>query len=264
MSISRRSLLQLPFATLAASAMAQEKPWRAAFLSGGFDGDVHHGGFKVEMQPGWKTYWRVPGAGGIPPDITALGTNIKEFIFEHPLPHRYDGEDGQSIGYMDEVIFPLRLLPVQKSLPIRATLNAFIGVCEVVCIPVRQEQQIEWQPTVGSLPDLPDIQRWRMRVPEVLTAGPVDVAAAAENNGKPALALTLNTAVKDIFVEASAQLYFAAPHFAADGLSAILEVQGAESASDLKGQTLRISLDLATKSNALENNRGVEQRLMVV
>ena len=260
MTLSRRTLLQIPLAAFAAPVMAQEKPWRAAFLSGGFDGEVHHGGLKVQMLPGWKTYWRVPGAGGIPPEVSATGANIKAFIFEYPLPHRSDGEEGQSIGYKDEVVFPFRLVPVEKSLPIPATFMAFLGVCEIVCIPVKHEQQVELGTSFGASPDLPEIQRWRMRVPQLVEQGPVQRATAGKNNGKPVLALTLGTAVKDIFVEGNALHYFAAPQFAPDGLSAMLEVHGAKSIADLKGQSLRVTLDTGTNGA----NWGLEQRLTVV
>ena len=35
-----------------------------------YDGTAWHTGILIELDDGWKTYWRMPGEAGIPPDFT--------------------------------------------------------------------------------------------------------------------------------------------------------------------------------------------------
>jgi DsbC/DsbD-like thiol-disulfide interchange protein len=256
MMLSRRALLQSSLATLAAPAFAQEKPWRASFLTGGFDGDVYHCGLRLNLQEGWKTYWRVPGSGGIPPDVSVTGDNIAGIELEYPLPHRYDGEEGDSIGYKNEVVFPFRLVPTNKAMPVKASMKAFLGVCDIVCIPVTFETMLDLAPHGITTPDMTVIQRWRMQVPQLAATGPVAKAEAQDSDGKVLLALTLHETVQDIFVEGNPLHYFDRPVFSRASGFAILEVRGAKSSADLRGQELRLTVETGLI--------GVEQRLTVV
>jgi DsbC/DsbD-like thiol-disulfide interchange protein len=255
MKITRRATLLLPF-SVAVPAFAGERPWQARVLSGGFDGEVHHAGLLVQLQPGWKTYWRVPGAGGIPPDISATGNNLKDVVVAHPLPQRFAGEDGETIGYKDEVVFPVRLVPMDREKPVSVRFTTFLGVCDVVCIPVKYEEQHVLRPAVATLPDFSILQHWQMQVPEAVEKGPIRAATASVVAGQVALGLALAEPVRDIFVEGSAMHYFNAPVFAAGGLSATLTVNGAKSAAEVQGQSLRVTLSTG--------RRGLEQRTLVV
>src|SRR5437763_14969998 len=48
-------------------------PWQrdthsaVRLLAGSRSGGVLLGGIAVQLQPGWKTYWRTPGDSGVPP-----------------------------------------------------------------------------------------------------------------------------------------------------------------------------------------------------
>src|ERR1700738_1525045 len=66
-------------ATLFASSLAIEaraedaSPWQrdghsaVRLLAGSRSGAVLLGGIALQLQPGWKTYWRTPGDSGVPP-----------------------------------------------------------------------------------------------------------------------------------------------------------------------------------------------------
>ena len=44
--------------------------------------DVHIAAINISMEKGWKTYWRVPGVGGIPPLFDwNKSKNIKEVFY---------------------------------------------------------------------------------------------------------------------------------------------------------------------------------------
>ena len=50
----------------------------------------HMAAIRIEMEEGWKTYWRVPGLGGIPPLINwNESKNIKKFTPIWPAPYIY-------------------------------------------------------------------------------------------------------------------------------------------------------------------------------
>jgi DsbC/DsbD-like thiol-disulfide interchange protein len=70
-------------------------------------------GVEIRLDPGWKTYWRDPGDSGVPPTLDFAGSeNVKAVIVLWPAPERFpDGAGGHSIGYMGDIIFPLRAIP---------------------------------------------------------------------------------------------------------------------------------------------------------
>ena len=58
----------------ATTACAQDAaPWvkdahsALRLLAGSRTGSVLMGGVEIQLQPGWKTYWRTPGDSGVPP-----------------------------------------------------------------------------------------------------------------------------------------------------------------------------------------------------
>lgn len=251
--LSRRLLLGLMPLFAASRAVAAAKPHDVRFFSGGFDGARHLGGLHVRMSPGWKTYWRVPGAGGIPPEMTASGNNIADFAFTCPLPARMMGGDGESIGYKDEVVFPWVLTPVDPAKPVAAALSAFIGVCETVCIPVAVQEAMTLAPLAMATRDSALLAQWQPRTP-VMGDAVTGLTTDAED-GKVFVKVTLKSAARDVFIEGSPAHYFKAPLWGDSGLTARCIVRGAKSPDELRGQTLRITLDV--------NGGGLEQTLTV-
>src|SRR3954454_16363055 len=82
-------------------------------------------GVQVRLAPGWKTYWRYPGDSGVPPRFDfAEAQNVKTVTIEWPAPHRFSDESGITIGYKEEVIFPLHLVAQDSSKPVRLVLKA--------------------------------------------------------------------------------------------------------------------------------------------
>jgi DsbC/DsbD-like thiol-disulfide interchange protein len=98
------------------------------------DGNSPARGFlEIKLAEGWKTYWREPGDGGIPPSLTGDGMAVE---LQYPLPERIS-ENGMTFsGYHGSVslpfILPETLVPVDS-------LTAFIGVCSDICVPFQAE-----------------------------------------------------------------------------------------------------------------------------
>lgn len=110
----------------------------ARILPGWRDADGHHfAAIQIDLAEGWKTYWRAPGSGGIPPVFKWRGSRNVEAVRLHwPTPRVYEQDGIMSVGYKHQLILPVEVVPSDASA--RATLVADIefGVCKDVCMPV--------------------------------------------------------------------------------------------------------------------------------
>lgn len=93
---------------------------------------------EIKLEPGWKTYWREPGASGIPPQITLdQGGDAVLEAMRFPAPKSFgDGADRYA-GYDAPVAFPLQLKRRGDRKDVRIRASVFLGVCENICIPVQ-------------------------------------------------------------------------------------------------------------------------------
>ncbi|WP_394690273.1 protein-disulfide reductase DsbD domain-containing protein [Hoeflea sp.] len=97
----------------------------------------------VDLDAGWKTYWRDPGSAGIPPIVDfSQSKGIDLEAFDYPPPVRVD--DGYAIwsGYTAPVRFPL-VLKRTASGPAQIRALAFIGICEKICVPFQAELEVD-------------------------------------------------------------------------------------------------------------------------
>ncbi len=94
-------------------------------------------GLSLQLAPGWKTYWRAPGAGGIPPQFNWSGSrNVASIEVLYPIPKVLDQNGLRSIGYDRDVVFPLVVTAHDPSEPVALRAEVEVGICEDVCIPV--------------------------------------------------------------------------------------------------------------------------------
>jgi len=131
-------------AALAAAppALAEEMPDTLARLDILPGWELQNGnlmvGFRFTLAPGWKTYWRAPGDGGIPPLFGWSGSqNVSGVRYHWPVPEVFDQAGMRSIGYSDEVVLPVEILRDEAGPPTRLAGQVEIGVCENVCVPVQ-------------------------------------------------------------------------------------------------------------------------------
>ena len=98
-------------------------------------------GIHIELDKGWKTYWRTPGgAGGVPPYFSWKGSkNLKSAKVKYPAPSRIVSEDGTSIGYKGEVVFPIDVEAIDPNKPVELALRLDYGVCKDICVPVQAD-----------------------------------------------------------------------------------------------------------------------------
>ncbi|MEM9429805.1 MAG: protein-disulfide reductase DsbD domain-containing protein [Pseudomonadota bacterium] len=143
--------VMLPSAAMAQSQMALLAGW--ALPEGG-----RMIGVEVQLDPGWKTYWRVPGAGGIPPLFDwSASENLGTAQVHWPAPEVFRENGMVSFGYRDRVVFPVELLPARPDQPIEVGLTLDYGVCEAVCVPVQESGRLGPEPD-GTLAASFDIE----------------------------------------------------------------------------------------------------------
>lgn len=144
---SKYSLIVAATALVSLSAVplhAAQSPWSEGFggkmrlVAGGSFSDGLKAGLEIEMEPGWKTYWKVPGDAGIPPTLDfSASTNVKRVEILWPAPTRYGDNSAQLLGYKDWVTFPIRVIPLHPNKPVNLVLDANVGLCSDLCVPVQ-------------------------------------------------------------------------------------------------------------------------------
>jgi len=111
-------------------------------------------GIEIKLEPGWKTYWRVPGESGVPPSFDwSQSKNLDNAEVLYPSPKRFTDASGDVIGYKGGVIFPIVVTPSDPQKPVMLEAALEVGVCEKICIPVEVKLSLTL-PAGAKLPEL--------------------------------------------------------------------------------------------------------------
>ena len=109
-------------------------------------------GVEMNLAPGWKTYWRYPGDSGVPPRFDfARSENVKSVTVLWPAPHRIEEAGGFTIGYKERVVFPLHVVPQDKTKPVVLRLKLEYAICEKLCVPAEGRAELPLAGTKSSL-----------------------------------------------------------------------------------------------------------------
>jgi len=246
---NRLAIAALSFA-LAMPALAEDKPYRVSLIGDGFDGTSWHSGVLIELAPGWKTYWRMPGDSGIPPEFTWTPSRPAKVGVQFPTPSRHVDKSGEAVGYEAQVIFPVTVTP-EKPEGLDLRLDLFFAVCKDVCIPAQAEASISLGAVARDPLGSSRVETARAAVPAAGDA--VTSAEIVNKNGKPVLRLALKERPEDIFIESTTSAYFHAPVLSEDGREARLAINSLSDIEKLKGQAITITYIIGGK--------GLEQTL---
>jgi len=161
-------------------------------------------GVEIKLQPGWKTYWRYPGDSGVPPRFDFSGSNnLKYAKVLYPAPHLFHDETGNSLGYKENVIFPVQVIAREPDKPVRLRLKLEYAVCEKLCIPA--EGRAELTLSEGDSAHDVSLTAAEARVPIPSTAAEIGLTARRVNTGLKPLVFVDLIAPSDkplaIFVE---------------------------------------------------------------
>ena len=93
-------------------------------------------GLEYQLKKGWKTYWKSPGDGGFPQEINwSRSKNIQSIEIQWPVPNKFEILGLQSIGYQDNIIFPLKINIINPLESTEVFLDVNYLVCKDICIP---------------------------------------------------------------------------------------------------------------------------------
>lgn len=228
-------------AVLSGVSAAAEPPWRVTMIGDAYQGDGWLTGVRIEMAEGWKTYWRMPGEAGIPPQLTWTSSQSAGIEVLYPLPSRFADASGETVGYKHEVLFPVRVKTTATSLTL--DLDLFFAVCRDICIPAQAKATIDLGPALRDPEGSRRVEEWMARVP---AAGkPVESASIAVEGDQPVLVLKLSMPADDIFVETTGSAYFRKPIFSADAAEARLAIDNVKDVAALSGTVLNLTLSTA-------------------
>jgi len=119
---------------------------------------------RIVLESGWKTYWRAPGDGGVPPEFNWTGShNAAEIIIHWPRPTLFDDGGMRTAGYLQEMILPIEVVPTDPAQEVWLAAEVSFGICHDICVPmhvnVRNLLSGPGSATpeiVAALTDLPD------------------------------------------------------------------------------------------------------------
>lgn len=205
-----------------AGAAEEASPWvqgfhsRVRLVAAGAEpgGHTRLAGIAIELDGGFKTYWRHPGESGLPPAFDWTGSeNVAGTEVLWPAPSRFEDAAGISHGYKDRVVLPVRVTPADSAKPVRLSLRLEYGVCKDICIPASAALKLELGPQgSGDRAAIADALR---RVPQPMplgASGALSVVAVEPQaaDGKAMIAATVRApAGATLFVEAPESWYLA-------------------------------------------------------
>jgi DsbC/DsbD-like thiol-disulfide interchange protein len=212
-------------------------------------------GVELRMPKGWKTYWRNPGdAGGVPPSFDwSKSENLASAKVLYPAPKRFTDPIGDTVGYKDVVVFPVRLEAKDPAKPVNLRLALDYGVCREICIPAEAALMLDISPDAPPIPQ--QLAAALDRVPrpasEKKSSDPALERVVSKLDGeRPHIALEIRFprggANADAFVEAPSGSYIPLPKKTADdGVGNVtfeIDLTSESDVEDLKGQSLIATL----------------------
>ncbi|MEX0758991.1 MAG: protein-disulfide reductase DsbD domain-containing protein, partial [Tistlia sp.] len=222
-------------------------------------------GLQIELEEGWKTYWRSPGDAGFPVSLDwSASRNLESANLSWPVPYRFSLFGLDTFGYEKEVVLPVEARAADPALPLVLAARVDYLVCAEICVPHSQTATLELPP--GAAPPAREaflIDRFRARVPETGDGGSglrfatlgLDTRAA-----QPTLVAEIASATPleapDLLIESGSGLHFGRPEvaLAEDRRSATLSLPvsyGAQGERTLTGTPVIATL--------IDGNRGLEE-----
>lgn len=196
----------------------------------------------VELQKGWKTYWRSPGEGGIAPAIVWQG-NPPPATWHWPTPQRFEVAGISTQGYHDRVTLPI-VMSGQVSGPLAGTLT--LSTCSNVCILTDYPFSLDL--TTPNDPQFNhDFAQAMGQVP--IAAGLAESVKAGYRSGELQISAERAAGWQQpaLFFDTLADADLGKPQVATDGAQLLARVPVSDgwgdAAPDLRGKTLTLVID---------------------
>ena len=109
-------------------------------------------GLQYKLKKGWKTYWLSPGEGGFPQKIDwSKSKNINDIEVLWPTPDEFEILGFKSLGYFNEVIFPLKTTVQNINKETTVVLDINYLTCKDICIPGNAHLELLIPPGIGQI-----------------------------------------------------------------------------------------------------------------
>ncbi len=216
---------------------------------------------ELELNEGWKTYWREPGDSGIPPQFDfnrSVGFTPDEEVLL-PVPERIAISGTVFAGYRGRVAFVIggQVATDQPDTEIRLELLA--GVCEEICIPATASFSLPLAALMASdaisQQAIDDAAGYLPKPPRADFT--IETATLSDEDTLEVQArLPVVEGDADLFVEGPAGWYFGQPQLIAryEGKAVFaIDTTDSPEGADLTAQTLRFTLT--------QDGQGVERKL---
>jgi len=173
-------------------------------------------GLEIKLEPGWKTYWRLPGAAGLPLAIDWAGSsNLKSAEVQWPAPARHEYAGLTTFGYAGHVTLPIQAEVQDASQPLTVSAKADLMVCSDLCIPYTFNFSLNL-PAGEASPSFygSEIELWQSRVPSATTAQGLEITSAELNDGQLRVHVKATpplTPTAELLVEAPGNPLFSPP-----------------------------------------------------
>ena len=191
-----------------ASAWANESHAAMRLIAGSAKPDAKtlRAGVELKLEAGWHTYWRYPGDSGLPPRFDFSGSqNLAAVMVSYPAPHLYTDETGNTLGYKDHVIFPVRVTPKNAGQPVTLHVKADYAICDKLCVPAKGEATLALTP--GTSANEAALAAAEAQVPKPVAPAELGLKLNRTTEAqKPAVAVAVDVAAKQgqplqLFVE---------------------------------------------------------------
>jgi DsbC/DsbD-like thiol-disulfide interchange protein len=215
-------------------------------------------GVEIALDEGWKTYWRMPGDAGVPPNFDWSGSsNVAAVTVLYPAPMRMSEPAADTVGYKHAVLFPVEVVPKDASQPVHLALALEFGVCREICIPAEAKLSLALTPREMASQPAPAMLSALEHVPRPAASRHaedprVTRASAFLEGGEPHLVVVARFPKgdrgADLFVEAPDGLYVPMARRVPNPSGAGEARPEADSGNDL----VHFEIDLARTGNAHE------------
>jgi suppressor for copper-sensitivity B len=206
-------------------------------------------GARVALGPGWKTYWKSPGEGGLPPEFDfSNSTNLNAAKVEWPAPRRMNILGVETIGYTHEVVFPVKIRINDPEREARLSLKLTVYACSTICVREERDLTATIPPAAIDQGSQSVIDNWRGKVPRsashALTVTSLERLASEPPQLRINVASTFKLEDIDAFVESDPTVYGDRPRteIGANGNASLTVAFPGQSATAIRAQSLSVTV----------------------
>lgn len=193
-------------------------------------------GLHFKMQKNWKVYWRSPGDAGYPPELDwSKSTNLQSVDMMWPRPERFEVLGLETLGYKDEVVYPLSVKVSDPTKPLNLNAHVRFLTCADICVPAEADLSLTLTPGEAAPSDTAQlINKFKSDVPRTDSQGKVTLSTPAlhistdQKNATLRVQLATDWAMEapDVLMEGPIELVFFKPSIALskDRTSALVDI----------------------------------------